>query len=248
MLRRIGSLLGTIVTAVALIAATALLTLSLRETIRLQTLYAASTLADTTRIDRLRRWSIGVDRDALIFLVIITVLTVLVFRFWRRRLRIFSIALIIFAALNLTAARHLLPTWLIPPLAPALGQQYVHAVLTDNRVAALDLSEQSEVCLAATAAAFEDHRALLQRRLGATGDATQLEDVSVRSATWFYDQPVQGRYLFMLPVPSQLYAVSARFSEDRTVVFDLKTRHQPYFGPRYLCGQDMQDGSAARAE
>ena len=44
MLRRIGSLVGTIVTAVALIAATALLTLSLRETIRLQTLYAASTL------------------------------------------------------------------------------------------------------------------------------------------------------------------------------------------------------------
>ncbi len=79
------------------------------------------------------------------FLVIITVLTVLVFRFWRRRLRIFSIALIIFAALNLTAARHLLRTWLIPPLAPALGQQYVHAVLTDNRVAALDLSEQSDL-------------------------------------------------------------------------------------------------------
>jgi hypothetical protein len=115
-------------------------------------------------------------------------------------------------------------------------------------VAALDLSEQSVACLAATAAAFEDHKALLQQQLGATGDAAQLENVTVRSATWFYERPVPERYLFMLPVPSQLYAVAARFDGDRTVVFDLKTRHQPYFGPRHLCGQDMQDGSAARTE
>jgi hypothetical protein len=214
------------------------LTLAIDQAVSLTRLYGVSASpGPVTDFSNLRRLS--VSHELLILAILAVIFFVLVFRHPRRLLPLSIIAALLFVALNLYSGRHLLPQLLIWPTPGWLAEEYTRALVADDLEAASRLTDGSEACEAITEQVFQTHRAKLQQRTGDDQPATGFKNISLKRITTFYEKPVPQRFLVMQPVPSQHVSTLTEMENGKSIWLSLKMRYTPFFGTRYICGQDM---------
>jgi hypothetical protein len=221
-----------------LLAISALLTLAIDQAVSLTRLYGVSASpGPVTDFSNLRRLSFS---NELLILVILAVISfVLVFRHPRRLLPLSITAVLLFVALNLCSGRHLLLQILIWPTPGSLVEQYTWALAADDLEAALRLTDGSEACEAIIEQVFQEHRAKLRQRIGDDQPETGIKNISLKRITTFYEKPVPQRFLMMQPVPSQRVSTLTEMENGKNIWLSLKMRYTPFFGTRYICGQDI---------
>lgn len=227
-----------ILTVIYLLIIAALLTLAIDQAYLLVSLYRISVApGPVTNFSSLRRFSFR--SDLLILVTVAFILLLLVRRHLRRLLPVSIIVGLIFVTLNLYSGRHVLPQLLIWPTPSSLSKQYVQALAANDLEAALRLTDGSEACETIMKQAFQNHQAQLKRRTDSAGLETNIQDISGRSITTFYDKPVPQEFVMMQPIPSQLVTVMAEMENGQTIWLNLKLRYTPFWGTRYICGQDI---------
>jgi hypothetical protein len=137
--------------------------------------------------------------------------------------------------------RHILPQLLIRPTPVSLAEEYARAVSANDMATALRLAGGSDDCQTLTTHAFQDHRAKLRQRDSNDLKEMTTQDISLMRIMTFYDKPVPQKPSLMRPVPGQLVSVMAKMENGKTIWLSLKTRYAPFFGTRYVCGQDIGD-------
>lgn len=229
-----------ILTGIYLLTMAVLLTLAIDQAYFLVSLYRVSASpGPVTDFSNLRRLSFG--RDLLILAVVAAILFLLV---RRRLLRLWSIsivAILIFVALNLYSGRHVLPQLLIWPAPNVLAEQYTQVLVANDLEAALRLTDGSETCGTIMRPVFQARQAQFQQRLADDRPEMGIKNISVKSITTFYEKPVSQGFVLMQPGPSQLAIVMAEMENDQTIWLNLKLRYTPFWGTRYICGQDIDD-------
>jgi hypothetical protein len=229
-----------ILTGIYLLIMAVLLTLAIDQAYFLVSLYRVSASpGPVTDFSNLRRLSFG--RDLLILAVVAAILFLLVRRHLRRLLPISMIAILIFMVLNLYSGRHVLPQLLIWPAPDVLVEQYAQALAANDLEAALHLTDGSEACQTIMGPIFQAHQAQFQQRLADDRPEMSIKNISVKSITTFYEKPVSQGFVLMQPGPSQLVTVMAEMENGQTIWLNLKLRYTPFWGTRYICGQDIDD-------
>ena len=221
-----------------LLVISALLTLAIDQAVLLIRLYRVSASpGPVTDFSSLRRLSFG--SDLLILAVVAAILFLLVYRHHRKLLPVTFMAVLLFVALNLYSGRHLLLQLLIWPTPASLAEQYTQALAANDLEAALRLTDQTEACKTIMAQVFQVHRAQLQPWLADDRAEVSIQDVSVKGVATFYDKPIPQGFVMMQPGPSQLVTVVAEMENDQTFWLNLKMRYTPFWGTRFICGQDI---------
>jgi hypothetical protein len=239
-MRNYRTVLFGLLTGICLVVLSAFLTLAIDQAVFLSRLYSVSASpSPVTDFSQLRRLSFGVD--LLIGAIIAATFILLVRGRHRRLLPVSIIAILIFVALNLHSGRHVLPQLLIWPSPISLAEQHAQAVAANDLETALRLAGGSENCQTLTTHVFQDHRAKLRQRDGNDHTEMSIQDTSLMRIVTFYDKPVPQTPLTMRPVPSQLVSVMAEMENGKATWFSLKMRYTPFFGTRYICGQDIGD-------
>jgi hypothetical protein len=88
---------------------------------------------------------------------------------------------------------------------------------------------------------FQEHRAQIRQRLVADRPQVRIRGTSVKSVTTFYDKPVPRRLAMMQPVPGQLVTAVTETKNGQSLWLNLKMAYRPFWGPRYICGQAIDD-------
>lgn len=233
-----------VLTGIYLLIIAVLLTLAIDQAYLLVSLYRISA-APGPVTDFSGLGQLSFSSDLLIVAIAASILLLLVWRRLRRLLPITMIAILIFVALNLYSGRHVLPQLLIWPAPSSLSKQYVQALAANDLEAALHLTDESEVCETIMKQAFQKHQAQLKRRTNSAGLETNIQDISGKSFTTFYDKPVPQGFVLLQPVPSQLVTVMAEMENGQTIWLNLKMRYTPFWGTRYICGEDIDVGKGA---
>jgi hypothetical protein len=239
MRQKLKRVLVFILAGLWLLTVSAFLTLAINQTRQLTRLYTVSAAPPPAIDEAGNLLRPGGANDLLVLVVMAVVLFLLVFR-RPRRLVIISIgAGLLFFVLNLYSGRHLLPQLLIWPSPVSLSEQYVQAVTLDDLETTLCLTDRSSRCETVMRQLFQDHRRQWGHQVDLNQPGSVIDTVSVERITTYYEKPVAPRVLFMQPPPHQLATLGARLENGRTVWLNLKMSYRPFFGRRYLCGDEM---------
>ena len=236
-MRYYKNVLFWIITGIVLVLIATFLTLAIDQAVRLTRLYDASASpGPLTDYSQLRGLSFG--NDLLILAAVALILFVLVRGRPRRLLPVTIVAILVFVALNLFSGRHVLPGVLVWPSPVPLSERYVQALAANDVEAALRLTDRSPECEALMAEVFRDDQARLKRILGEDGETLDVRNASVMRFVTFYDKPLPQESGILQPVPQQLVTVMVETEKGSPIWLNLKMSYGPFFGTRYICGEE----------
>ena len=222
-----------------LLAISTLLTLAIDQAILLTNLYRVS--ASPGPATDFGGSNPGLNSDLLILAVVAAILLFLVRWRLRRLVPVSIVAVLLIVVLNLYSGRHLLPQLFIEPTPASLTAQYSQALAANDLEAAMRLTDRSEACETIMRHVFREDRAKLQQRLTDDRPEVSIQDISIKSVTTFYEKPVPQRVVLMQPAPSQLVTTKVEMENGQPVWLNLKMRYRPFWGARYICGQEIDD-------
>ncbi len=237
-MQRLKNGLSYILAGFYILIISALLTVAIRQAIRLSSLYQAIVSPPPAgRLTGLQQLSLNFPNDLLVMVILVGLIFIVVFRRPRRLLSVSIGVILVAIILNFFSGQHIAPQFLIWPLPVSLSEQYVQALAADDLEMALALTDGSESCETRTQAAFQDHRALLQQKIG-DGGGTAVRNTTVRTMGIFYEQPIPDGINIPRPIPQERFTISAELEDGQTLWVTLTTGYNSFLGGRYICGED----------